>query len=60
MGRRLEVVGERHPGWSQEKADRESARAYEKQVRFGLDCWPPGHCKNGSASDVNPGASAKP
>lgn len=28
------VVGERHPGWSQDKAD-----------RFGADCWPPGHCK---------------
>lgn len=31
------VVGERHPGWSQEKADR-------LQAKFG-DCWPPGHCK---------------
>ena len=30
-------VGERHPGWSQEKADRHKAR-------FG-DCFPPGHCK---------------
>jgi hypothetical protein len=28
------VVGERHPGWSQDKAD-----------RFNVDCWPPGHCK---------------
>jgi hypothetical protein len=32
------VVGERHPGWSQEKADRFAAK-------FG-DCWPPGHCKD--------------
>lgn len=31
-------VGERHPGWSQEKADRFEAK-------FG-DCWPPGHCKD--------------
>lgn len=30
-------VGERHPGWSQEKADRFKAK-------FG-DCSPPGHCK---------------
>ncbi len=26
-------VGERHPGWSQDKAD-----------RFKDNCWPPGHC----------------
>lgn len=31
------AVGERHPGWSQAKADRFAAR-------FG-DCFPPGHCK---------------
>jgi len=30
-------VGERHPGWSQAKADRFKAK-------FG-DCFPPGHCK---------------
>ena len=30
-------VGERHPGWSQEKADRFKAK-------FG-DCFPPGHCR---------------
>jgi hypothetical protein len=30
-------VGERHPGWSQEKADRFKAK-------FG-DCFPPGQCK---------------
>ena len=28
------AVGESHPGWSQDKAD-----------RFNGDCWPPGHCK---------------
>ena len=32
------VVGERHPGWSQEKADRFDAK-------FG-DCFPPGQCKD--------------
>ena len=31
-------VGERHPGWSQEKADRFKAK-------FG-DCFPPGQCKD--------------
>ena len=32
------AVGERHPGWSQEKADRFKAK-------FG-DCFPPGQCKD--------------
>ena len=32
------VVGEKHPGWSQEKADRVKAK-------FG-DCFPPGQCKD--------------
>lgn len=32
------VVGEKHPGWSQEKADRFKAK-------FG-DCFPPGQCKD--------------
>lgn len=32
------VVGERHPGWSQAKADRFAAK-------FG-DCFPPGRCKD--------------
>jgi len=36
------VVGERHPGWSQEKADRMKAK-------FG-DCFPPGQCKDKSAA----------
>lgn len=34
-------VGEKHPGWSQEKADRFTAK-------FG-DCFPPGQCKDKSA-----------
>lgn len=32
------VVGEKHPGWSQDKADRFKAK-------FG-DCFPPGQCKD--------------
>ena len=32
------VVGEKHPGWSQDKADRMKAK-------FG-DCFPPGQCKD--------------
>jgi hypothetical protein len=32
------VVGEKHPGWSQDKADRMKAR-------FG-DCFPPGQCRD--------------
>lgn len=42
------VVGEKHPGWSQEKADRFEAK-------FG-DCFPPGQCKDKSkAPDGNKG-----
>jgi hypothetical protein len=40
------VVGQSHPGWSQEKADRFKAK-------FG-DCFPPGQCK------TKPGASTAP
>jgi hypothetical protein len=36
-------VGETHPGWSQDKADRFKAR-------FG-DCFPPGLCKKGDQAD---------
>lgn len=43
------VVGEGHPGWSQEKADRFKAK-------FG-DCFPPGQCK---AKANKPAASAAP
>ncbi len=60
-------VGKDHPGWTQEKADRQAAKQADraakraaKMERFGLQCWPPGHCKDGSASDVNPGASTAP
>jgi hypothetical protein len=41
-------VGQAHPGWSQEKADRMKAK-------FG-DCFPPGHCK----SEAKPAATAGP
>jgi hypothetical protein len=43
------VVGEKHPGWSQEKADRFRAR-------FG-DCFPPGKCKDKAAK---PAKAEKP
>jgi opacity protein-like surface antigen len=36
-------VGEGHPGWSQEKADRFKAK-------FG-DCFPPGQCKDKSKGE---------
>ena len=38
------AVGERHPGWSEEKAARFAERQAAKAARSG-DCWPPGHCK---------------
>ena len=43
------VVGERHPGWSQQKADRFKAKLG--------DCFPPGKCKEKPAK---PAASAAP
>ena len=48
-------VGERHPGWSEEKAARWAERQAAKAARFG-DCWPPGHCKQGdeAGEDVAP------
>ncbi len=41
------VVGEKHPGWSQAKADKHKAK-------FG-DCWPPGHCKRAAETTPNTG-----
>ena len=38
-------VGERHPGWSQEKADR-------FQAKFG-GCFPPGQCKDKPANPAD-------
>jgi hypothetical protein len=37
-------VGERHPGWSQEKADRMAQKIEQLREKFG-DCHPPGKCK---------------
>ncbi len=54
------VVGKDHPGWSQEKADRQAAKAAEKKARFGLDCWPPGHCKDASGKPATPNATPTP
>jgi hypothetical protein len=42
------VVGEKHPGWSQEKADRFKAK-------FG-DCFPPGQCKDKPDKGAGDGA----
>ncbi len=39
------AVGNAHPGWTQDKWDRWQAKLAEKKERFGVDCWPPGHCK---------------
>jgi len=41
------AVGEGHPGWTQEKADRFKAK-------FG-DCFPPGQCKDKPAKSDDPG-----
>lgn len=51
------VVGERHPGWSQDKVDRFKAK-------FG-DCFPPGKCKDkpakaDRAGDDDAGESPEP
>ena len=54
------VVGKDHPGWSQEKADRWAAKIAEKKARFGVDCWPPGHCKDASGKPGTPNPTATP
>jgi hypothetical protein len=54
------VVGEQHPGWSQEKVDRQAAKQTDKTDRFGLDCWPPGHCKDASGKPATPSATSAP
>ena len=43
-------VGERHPGWSEEKAARWAEKAAKQRQKFG-DCWPPGHCKQQDAAE---------
>jgi hypothetical protein len=54
------VVGKDHPGWSQEKADRWAAKVADKKARFGVDCWPPGHCKDASGKPGIPNPTATP
>jgi hypothetical protein len=44
------IVGELHPGWSQDKADRFA-------TKFG-DCWPPGHCKDHGPNADDEGADS--
>ncbi|MGK2851937.1 MAG: hypothetical protein ACSLFN_13625 [Candidatus Limnocylindrales bacterium] len=51
------VVGKDHRGWTQEKWDRWQAKAKER----GLECFPPGQCKDKTkAGDDNPAASGAP
>jgi cytoskeletal protein RodZ len=49
------VVGENHPGWSQEKWDRWQAKIADQAAKHGTDCWPPGHCKDKPAGDDTDG-----
>lgn len=53
-------VGKDHPGWSQDKADRMAAKIAENKARFGVDCWPPGHCKDASGKPQIPAATPTP
>ena len=53
-------VGKDHPGWSQEKWDRWQAHLAGKKGRFGLDCWPPGQCKDASGKPGTPNATEAP
>jgi hypothetical protein len=50
-------VGERHPGWSEEKAARWAEKAAKQQQKFG-GCWPPGQCKEQGAAES--GAAPNP
>lgn len=45
------AVGSAHPGWSQAKADRWAAKRAEQMERHGVDCWPPGHCRDAPADE---------
>ena len=53
-------VGKDHPGWSQGKADRWAAKAAAMKAKFGVDCWPPGHCKDASGKPQTPNPTATP
>ncbi len=48
-------VGERHPGWTQEKWDRWQAKAAGKARARGTDCFPPGQCKDKPAKGAASG-----
>ena len=54
------AVGERHPGWSEEKAARWGAKRAEQTARHGTSCWPPGHCKGGATADDGAAATNPP
>ncbi len=43
-------VGKDHPGWSQEKWDRWQTKRSDQAKRHGVDCWPPGLCKQPATS----------
>ena len=45
------VVGEAHPGWSAEKAERWAEKRAEQAKRHGASCWPPGQCKDAAPAD---------
>ena len=53
-------VGKDHPGWSQGNADRWAAKAADMKAKFGVDCWPPGHCKDASGKPQTPKPTATP
>jgi hypothetical protein len=53
-------VGKIHPGWSQEKWDKWQGKMAERGKRFGLDCWPPGFCRDANGKPITPGSSAQP
>jgi hypothetical protein len=50
-------VGRVHPGWTQEKWDQWQAKLAEHMKRFGVDCWPSGHCKTPGENRVIPSPS---
>lgn len=53
-------VGQDHPGWSQEKWDKYQAKVKDKKGKFGVDCWPPGWCKDATGKPATPNATGTP
>lgn len=49
-------VGKDHPGWTQEKWDRWQAKA--KADARGLECFPPGQCKDKTKADKSTASGA--